>query len=261
MSGSGPAVLIVGHRGRMGAMLLERAQQCGLDNVRGVDQPLEDDALASACAGVALAVLCVPVLVFEQVLEKICPHLPATCVLADITSVKERPVQLMKQLWHGPVVGTHPLFGPTPDWEGDLPVTITLPDGPADTTPPEAVALVEDFCRQLGFRPFRATPQEHDEAMARIQNMNFITNVAYFAMLAGRDDLLPYLTPSFRRRQEAARKMLTEDAAMFSALFEANGHSQEATRQFSRMLNLAAAGDVDLLCKRAQWWWEEKGNG
>ena len=249
-------IVIVGCRGRMGKMLVERSRECGLDDVHGVDQPLDAAAVAEACTGAALVVLCVPVLVFGKVLAKICPHLPADCVLADITSVKERPILLMQQWWDGPVVGSHPLFGPQPDWSGDLPVTISPPPG----TPEAATALVEDFCRKLGFRPFRATAQEHDKAMARIQNMNYITNVAYFAMLAEREDLLSYLTPSFRRRLDAARKMLTEDAEMFSALFEANAHSQEATRQFSRMLNIAAAGDVELLCKRAQWWWRDERN-
>ena len=93
--------------------------------------------------------------------------------------------------------------------------------------------------------------------MARIQNMNFITNLTYFAMLAGEDDLLPFLTPSFRRRLHAAGKMLTEDARLFADLFEANTHSHEAVRQYRNMLNLAAAGDVDLLCRRAQWWWKD----
>ncbi len=71
--------------------------------------------------------------------------------------------------------------------------------------------------------------------------------------------LLPFLTPSFRRRQQAARKMLTEDARLFTGLFEANAHSHEAVRQYRQMLNLAAAGDIDLLCQRAAWWWPEDG--
>ena len=83
-------------------------------------------------------------------------------------------------------------------------------------------------------------------------------SVAYFALLAGQKDLLPFLTPSFRRRQNAARKMLTEDAQLFAGLFEANPHSHEAVRQYRQMLNLAAAGDIDLLCRRAQWWWNTK---
>lgn len=76
--------------------------------------------------------------------------------------------------------------------------------------------------------------------MARIQGMNFITSLAYFALLAGEDDLLPFLTPSFDRPQgRAARKMLTEDARLFAGLFEANPHSHEAVRQYRQILNLA----------------------
>ena len=75
--------------------------------------------------------------------------------------------------------------------------------------------------------------------------------------LAGQEALLPYITPSFRRRLHAAEKMLTEDGTMFTGLFEANPYSHEAVRQYRKMLNVAAAGDIELLCRRAQWWWKK----
>lgn len=247
-------LLIVGSRGRMGAMLLARAAAAGL-NARGVDQPLTPAALAPACADAGLVLLCVPAAVVPATLAILTPHVPPSAVLADITSVKERPLRQMEEAWPGPVVGTHPLFGPKPDPSGPLPVAIV----PGRRAPATAIALVEGFYHALGFQTFRTTARTHDEAMARIQSMNFITNLAYFALLAGQDDLLPFLTPSFRRRRDAARKMLTEDAALFTGLFEANPHSYEAVRQYRQMLNLAAAGDVDLLCQRARWWWPEDG--
>ena len=160
----------------------------------------------------------------------------------------------MCEVWPHAVVGTHPLFGPRPAEGEELPVAVT----PAADTPDEAVRKVEDFFAALGCRCFRTTAQAHDRAMARVQNMNFITTLAYFALLAGDEELLPYITPSFRRRQAAARKMLTEDGAMFCALFEANPYSHEAVRQYRQMLNVAAGGDIDLLCRRARWWWREE---
>ena len=120
----GRAVLVVGCRGRMGAMLCRRGKAAGLD-MRGVDVPLTDAVLAPACKDAALALLCVPAAVFADVAATVCAHLPATAILADITSVKVRPLQQMEAIWPGPVVGTHPLFGPaTPDEDG-LPVTVT----------------------------------------------------------------------------------------------------------------------------------------
>ncbi|CAK7016827.1 MAG: hypothetical protein DESF_00682 [Desulfovibrio sp.] len=246
-------IVIVGSHGRMGAMLMARAGAAGLDAV-GVDVPLAPEKLADACAGADMAVLCVPAAVFGTVAADICPHLPAGAVLADITSVKEQPMHQMERVWPGPVVGTHPLFGPSPEAEADLPVAIT----PGRAAQAQHVALVEAFFTALGCRTFLTTAETHDKAMARIQNMNFITSLAYFSLLAGQDDLLPFLTPSFRRRRNAARKMLTEDARLFAGLFEANAHSHEAVRQYRQMLNLAAAGDIDLLCQRAAWWWPEE---
>ena len=246
--------VIIGSRGRMGAMIVARAQAAGLDVV-GVDMPLTPEKLSQACAEAHMAMLCVPAAVFGDVAAAVCPHLPARAVLADITSVKEQPMRQMEHIWPGPVVGTHPLFGPKPEAGADLPVALT----PGQRAEPKHVALVEAFFTHLGCRTFMTTAEKHDKAMARIQNMNFITSLAYFSLLAGQDDLLPFLTPSFRRRQQAARKMLTEDARLFAGLFEANAHSHEAVRQYRQMLNLAAAGDIDLLCQRAAWWWPEDG--
>ncbi|WP_291440291.1 prephenate dehydrogenase/arogenate dehydrogenase family protein [Desulfovibrio sp.] len=245
--------VIIGSLGRMGAMLVARAQAAGLDVV-GVDVPLAPEKLSEFCAGADMAVLCVPAAVFGEVAAAVCPHLPARAVLADITSVKEQPMRQMERIWPGPVVGTHPLFGPSPEAEADLPVALTA----GHNADPEHLALVEAFFTKIGCRTFMTTAEKHDKAMARIQNMNFITSLAYFSLLAGQDDLLPFLTPSFRRRHHAARKMLTEDARLFAGLFEANAHSHEAVRQYRQMLNLAAAGDIDLLCQRAAWWWPEE---
>ncbi|WP_298029940.1 prephenate dehydrogenase [uncultured Desulfovibrio sp.] len=247
---------LIGAGGRMGAMFYARAIAAGLA-VAGADQPLTQETLAAVCADADLTLICVPAAVLEDVARRVAPHLPPTAVLADITSVKEQPLRQMEKLWPGPVVGTHPLFGPRPDPEADQPVAVI----PGHTATEGHLALAEGFFTALGCRTFRTTAEKHDHAMAHIQNMNFITNLAYFALLAGQKDLLPFLTPSFRRRQNASRKMLTEDAKLFSGLFEANPRSHEAVRQYRQMLNLAAAGDIDLLCRRAQWWWKDGADG
>ena len=65
----GRAVLIVGCRGRMGAMLCRRGTAAGLD-MRGVDVPLTDAVLAPSCKDAALVLLCVPAAV-------ICPTRPS----------------------------------------------------------------------------------------------------------------------------------------------------------------------------------------
>lgn len=245
--------LIIGCTGRMGKMLCCQAAKAGL-SVSGVDQPLEDGMLEKACKNVSMALFCVPARFFEETVVKLKPHLPSDCILSDITSVKEAPVRQMEKHWQGPVVGTHPLFGPNFKETDSLQVAITA----GNNASASHIGQVKAFFKKMGFSVFECTAQEHDLAMAKIQNMNFITNLAYFAVLAGQEELKPFLTPSFERRRKAAAKMLTEDAEMFAGLYEANSHSHETVRQFSKMLNLAASGDIELLSRRAQWWFRDQ---
>ncbi|MDO5484682.1 MAG: prephenate dehydrogenase/arogenate dehydrogenase family protein, partial [Desulfovibrionaceae bacterium] len=141
--------LIVGSQGRMGAMLLKRGRRAGL-NMVGLDRPLEPERIVSACDGCDLILLCVPAAVLGDVLALVCPHLPSDAVLADITSVKEEPMRQMARTWQGPVVGTHPLFGPRPERGADLPGAI-LAGARAET---EHLALVQGFFEHLGCRVF-----------------------------------------------------------------------------------------------------------
>lgn len=236
----------------MGQMLQTRLQAVGFP-VRGVDLPLDTADIATACADADVIILCVPAAHLRATCVKVVPHIRPGTILADITSVKVQPLADMQKVWDGPVVGTHPLFGPQPQEGSDLPVVLT-PGAQATAT---HCAVVEELFTALGCRVFTSTAALHDEAMAAIQGLNFISSVAYFATLAHKEEYLPFLTPSFRRRQEAARKLLTEDAQLFEGLFEANPFSLDLVRQYRSFLSIAAGGDLSLLSERAQWWWPE----
>ncbi len=245
-------ITIIGNKGRMGQMLFKKAEDLHIP-VTGVDIPYDKEETAKAFKDSDLALLCVPARNLEETLVRLIKYIPETAILADITSVKEEPMRIMEKLWPGKVIGTHPLFGPKPGITENLPVAIIA----GKNADPEDLGKVGKFFSSWGCAPFICSAAQHDQAVARIQNMNFITNLAYFAVMAEHEELLPFLTPSFERRKKAAAKMLTEDSDMFSGLFEANNYSHEAVRQYRKMLNVAASGDINLLCNKAKWWWEE----
>ena len=244
-------VMIVGNRGRMGAMLSKRWIEAG-HTVIGVDLPLTDEVFAQALPGIEAVFLCIPAGALSEILPRLTAHMDGNQILADITSVKMRPLEQMEQAYNGPVVGTHPLFGPKPV-SADLRVCITPGQRAAETD----ILLIEHLFMDMDCMTFRASAEEHDRAAAAIQGLNFISTLAYFSTLAGDASLLPYLTPSFRRRMDASRKMLMEDGALFEWLFEANPMSQEAVRRYRSFLNVAAGGDIEVLAQRARWWWKE----
>lgn len=248
------SVAVVGCRGRMGAMLTDRLASAGRE-VAGADQPLTADALKNACARADAVMLCVPAAVMADVAALVAPHLKPGTVLTDIASVKVLPLIAMERHYAGPVVGTHPLFGPRPGPD-DRAVCVT----PGARASDRAVADVEELFQAMGCTTFRSTAEIHDRAMASIQGLNFITSVAYFAMLSRQKDIGPYITPSFRRRLEAARTMLTSDAELFSGIFAANPLSQDVVREYRRYLNVAAGGDIDMLVELARGWFPPAGS-
>lgn len=245
-------VCVIGARGRMGGLFCARLKAAGR-TVTGLDRPLEDSSMAGLLPRQDLVLLAVPAPALEEVLQRCAGSLPHFAVLADICSVKVLPMNLMLKYHPGPVVGTHPLFGPEPESEVRVAV---IPGRDA-----QALDAVASLLGEMGFTPFRTTAETHDRAMAAVQGLNFVTTCAYLSALAEDPGIEAFLTPSFARRLDAARKMLTEDASMFTDLFEANPYSQDAVRLFRSHLNLAAGGDVDVLAQRAGWWWRRKKSG
>lgn len=246
-------IVVAGCRGRMGAMLMERFRAAEDLEPVGLDRPYTDEETAAACRKARVVLLCVPATAIPELVDILKPHMAPDTILADITSVKELPMQSMEEHWDGPVVGTHPLFGPVQAEGLELRVTIV----PGRHAAEDDVRLVESLFQGFGCLTFRATARDHDMAEARIQGVNFITSAVYFAMTAEDPELLPYITPSFMRRMNATEKQLMDDGALFTWLFEANPHSQTMIRRYRNLLSLAAAGDVDLILRKAQWWWQD----
>lgn len=244
------SVTIVGGRGDMGRLFIERLERLGLEP-SVLDKPLDLRRAEAALPASDLILLTVPMQAVAEVLAAIHPFLGDTAIVADICSVKVKPMQALLEGHPGPVVGTHPLFGPYPDKATELRVALI------QGRDRRAFHQVESLFSSLGLCPFETTAEEHDRAMAFIQGLNFVTTVSYLASVSRIESIETFLTPSFSRRLAAARKMLTEDADMFLDLFESNPFSHDAVRQFRSMLNLAAAGELDLLREKAGWWWRQ----
>jgi prephenate dehydrogenase len=243
----------IGGRGAMGRFFQDRFTSLGI-HVLPRDKPLQPRDLHRDLEQAELVLLAVPIQAMEDVLAAVTPALKAGTILADICSVKVKPLNMMLAAHKGPVVGTHPLFGPEPGKDSEL--RVSLVPGRNDQALKEVRALFE----QLGLCPFTSSAEEHDRALAYIQGLNYVTTVSYLAAFSPDDDIARFLTPSFQRRLQAARKMLTQDGQLFTSLFEDNPYSHEAVRHYRSFLNLAAAGEVDLLRGKADWWWQSDRN-
>ncbi len=246
------SLAIVGAAGQMGGLFCQRAEDLGLAVAKVHRQLAEEELLRLSRA--QLVILSVPVTAMEMVLARVVPYLSPGAVLADVCSVKAIPLKQMLAAYDGPVVGTHPLFGPV------IPKGFTPRVAVVEGRDPAAARAVSGLFEGMGFFPFSSTAEEHDRSVALVQGLNFTTTVAYLAAMRHIPGIEQYVTPSFLRRLESAHKMLTQDKDLFAILAETNPYSQDAVRLFRSYLNLAAGGDTDLLAARAQKWWPPGGH-
>ncbi len=243
-------ICIVGARGQMGALFVRSFRKAGYE-VSTLDRPYTDEAMAAALPGADLVILSVPVDAMRRVAETLAPRLKPGAILADVCSVKVNPLGDMLSAYAGPVVGTHPLFGPVIPEGFEPRVAVTPGRGE------NACAEVSEVFARAGYTPFDSTAEEHDQAMACVQGLNFITTVAYLATARQVPGIEKFRVPSFERRLEAARKMLIQDRELFRLISEDNPYMQQTVRQFASFVDIAAGGDLDLLSARASWWWRE----
>lgn len=253
---------VIGAHGRMGAMFREAWGAFG--SVFGVDRKpdaggnpvLDARDIAETVPRSGTVLLCVPAPVLPEVMDVLGPYLREDQLLADACSVKIEPMRHMEARFSGPVVGTHPLFGPENERRGARAVLV-----PGRNATEAHTEFLAGLFRRMGCAPFVATAGEHDRNVALSQSLHFALAAAYFAEAARQENLAPYCTPSFLRYMDAARNELTGNAAMFREFTEANPLFPEVLEGFRQRLANAASGGLAALVTEAQAWYARYGEG
>jgi prephenate dehydrogenase len=159
----------------------------------------------------------------------------------------------MEESFSGEVVGAHPLFGPDPE-PADMKVALVR----GRRAGAESRALAQHLFRSMGCATFWTTAEEHDRKAGFAQSLNFTVSAAFFCALARQEGIRPFLTPSFRRAREAARKHLTVDAAMFCEFTALNPEFPEVLSGYRELLaGVAGAGTeglARLAAEAARWY-------
>jgi len=189
-----------GRCGRLAARLLAERHDVAVTDREDRSAEAEVGGHAwSDLAGVAdrdHVLLAVPIRALPEALDAVGPHLPDGALVVDCASVKVGPMRWMAERLPPRVrwAGTHPLFGPDSVDEGRRIIVCEAPDGA------DAADEVEALAADLGLEPIRATPEEHDRAMARSQALVFLLAGSFRRAGLGE---VPFGTPSERRVLQA----------------------------------------------------------
>ncbi|MEL6165900.1 MAG: prephenate/arogenate dehydrogenase [Cyanobacteria bacterium J06628_3] len=158
----GHHVLGVSHRDST----TQRAISLGIVSQASVNMSLLSDA--------EVVFICTPLGFIIPTLEQLIAHLPSSCVITDVGSVKTPIVKGIAPVWKN-FIGGHPMAGSNDsgieaarkNLFNDKPYVLT----PINTTPATAITVVENLISQLGVNIHYCSPEEHDKAVSLISHL------------------------------------------------------------------------------------------
>jgi prephenate dehydrogenase len=145
-------------------------------------------------AGADYLILAIPLESYQEMLNKIKPHLAINTVIVDVCSVKSKPTVIIKSvLPEQPLVATHPMFGPESASNSLNGHTMVMCPEVSDAT---SYDVVKKFSKQLQLNVVEISCVEHDREIAVVQGLTFF--VARTLKTMGMHNQKLH-TPSFQR--------------------------------------------------------------
>ena len=193
----------------------------------------------------SLVLVSVPMDLTLAVIEKLHGRLPQQCVLADLTSVKKMPMEAMLKAHAGPVIGFHPMFGPTTQ---SLAKQLIVVCHGRDS---KACQWVLDQFRLWGVSLQEALPDEHDRMMGVIQALRHFTTYVYGILLTEeRLDLekaLQLSSPIYRLELGMVGRLFAQNPHLYAEIIFQSEEGRRMARQlyehFGRQLEFLENDD------------------
>ncbi|GMM68044.1 bifunctional chorismate mutase/prephenate dehydrogenase [Alteromonas sp. MTD1] len=229
-------VVVIGGAGALGRVFVSLFERSNY-NVSVVERDDWENGYAESVLRTAsLVIVSVPINLTESVIAKL-TMLPENCVLADITSIKAKPLEAMLAVHNGPVVGLHPMFGP--DAPGMIKQVVVVCEGRGS----EKYAWLIEQMRIWGATIHDSSAKEHDEAMAYIQVMRHFNTFVYGQHLKGENPDLESLTmfssPIYRLELAMVGRLFAQSPQLYADIIFNNPNNFALLRRFYERFGLA----------------------
>lgn len=229
-------IVVIGGAGALGRIFVDMFKRSGysVQLLEQNDWPNAEDILS----GAGLVLVAVPIKLTESIIYKL-TNLPLNCVLADITSTKQKPLTAMMATHKGPVLGLHPMFGP------DVPSLVKQVVVVCHGRSPEQYEWLLQQIRIWGGILQQTTAKEHDDAMVFIQVMRHFCSFVFGSHLAGENPNLQQLislsSPIYRLELAMVGRLFAQDPALYADIIFDNKASVALLTEFSVKFNQALA--------------------
>ena len=221
-------ILIVGAKGGIGSLYARVAEQTG-HHVYRIDKhnwhELEDIA-----GDLDLAIVAVPINVTVDVIRRLATKLNSDTILADFTSNKSAPIQAMKKVHDGPIIGLHPMHGPgVENLSKQLMVVCPVQQE-------KKCRWIVDQAKLWGMRIVEADPEKHDHVMHMVQGLRHFVALLHGSFMKTYDlkpqDILEYSSPIYRAELMMTGRIFAQSAELYADIVFANEERRELLLTF-----------------------------
>lgn len=242
-------IVIIGGNGLLGQRFVEMFELSGYQvDILG---RANWDQAEEICSRAGLVIVGSPIDVTESVIEQL-SYLPDDCILADITSVKQGPLQAMLDVHKGPVVGLHPMFGP--DISSFAKQVIVYCDGRGKD---KYMWLIEQM-KIWGAHLYNVKADTHDESMSLIQALRHFTSFVYGVHLQEVDadlkQLLDLSSPIYRLELAMVGRLFAQEPALYADIILSQKNNltmiKRYHQQFADAIELLENSDREAFIER-----------
>lgn len=161
--------------------------------------------------------------------KEVMPHLPADCIISDISSVKTGLKDFYEHCGHR-YVSTHPMFGPTFANLNQLSNENAIIISEGDYM---GRIFFKDLYSRLGLNIYEYSFEEHDKTVAYSLSIPFVSTFVFAAVMKHQD--APGTT--FKRHMNIAKGVLNEDDFLLQEILF-NPYTSEQVEQIRTELKL-----------------------
>ena len=236
-------VVIIGGAGALGQLFSQMLTLSGYQ-VRILDK--DDWANADVIFdGAGLVIVTVPIVETCKLIREKLTKLPENCILADLTSIKSKPLESMLKAHKGPVIGLHPMFGPD---VGSLAKQVVVVCHGRDES---AYEWLLEQIKIWGARIVVADAPKHDRAMQLVQAMRHFSTFVYGLNLrkenANIESLLQFSSPIYRLELAMVGRLFAQNPELYADIIFAQKDSisviEDYLNNYREALELLKAGD------------------
>ncbi len=178
------------------------------------------------------------------VFDEIISYLPKSCIIADITSVKNGMAEYYQKLGRR-FVSTHPMFGPTFANVRDLRDESAIIISESDE---EGKEIFRKFYKSLHINIFEYSFQEHDETIAYSLSIPFASTMVFASIM--KEQEAPGTT--FKKHLNIAEGLLSEDDYLLSEILlspHSLEHVEQINEKMSQLMEMLKSKDKEELKK------------